>query len=114
MHRTFQTLDRSVDFELLIWRDLPDVHHVCNQITGSERQSFAQRLSLGLVVIDLVCICKVYLSKEVNVNKKQILNDRRCTTFPVYINNINVKDDDGEPIPKNTIWQQGILLRTAS
>lgn len=37
-------LDRSVNVELLIGSNLPDVHHVHDQITGSQCQPFAQRL----------------------------------------------------------------------
>ncbi|XP_052704714.1 uncharacterized protein LOC128180620 [Crassostrea angulata] len=70
------------------------VHHVRDQITGSQGQPFAQRLPLGWVVIGEICIGKVHPPKDVNVNKAHILNDGRCTTFPVCHNNINVKDND--------------------
>ncbi|XP_062603438.1 uncharacterized protein LOC134265202 [Saccostrea cucullata] len=86
--------DRTVNVELLIGRDLPDVHHVRDQITGNKGQPFAQLLSLGWVIIGEVCIGKVHRPKEVNVNKTHILNDGRCTTFPLYQNNISVKDND--------------------
>ncbi|XP_052688921.1 uncharacterized protein LOC128167316 [Crassostrea angulata] len=89
-------LDRNVNVELLIGRDLTDVHHVREQITGSQGQPFAQRLPLGWVVIGEICIDKVHPPKEVNVNKTHSLNDGRCTTFPVCHNNINVKDNDDD------------------
>lgn len=81
--------DRNVNVELLIGRDLPDVHHVRDQITGSQGQPFAQRLPLGWIVIGEICIGKVHPPKEVNINKTHILNDGRYTTFHVCHNNSN-------------------------
>jgi hypothetical protein len=43
---------------LLIGRDLIDAHHVENQITGPQGAPFAQKLSLGWVIVGQVCTGK--------------------------------------------------------
>ena len=89
-------MDQEVKIELLIGRDIPQVHHVLDQVIGDKAQPFAQRLLFGWVIIGEVCIGQVHAPREVNVRKTQILNDGRCTTFPLCPYNISVKSREDE------------------
>nr|XP_022306551.1 uncharacterized protein LOC111112950 [Crassostrea virginica] len=89
-------LDHEAKIELLIGRDIPQVHHVLDQVIGDKGQPFAQRLLFGWVIIGEVCIGQVHAPREVNVRKTQILNDGRCTTFPLCPYNISVKRTEDE------------------
>ena len=89
-------LDHEAKIELLIGRDIPQVHHVLDQVIGDKGQPFAQRLLFGWVIIGEVCIGQVHAPREVNVRKTQILNDGRCTTFPLCPYNISVKSKEDE------------------
>ncbi|CAG2195834.1 unnamed protein product [Mytilus edulis] len=85
-------LDPSIKVELLIGRDIPEIHHVQEQITGDKGEPFAQRLALGWVVIGEVCLGKVHAPNKISVRKTHVLNDGRCTTFPLCENNIEISD----------------------
>ncbi|CAC5401470.1 unnamed protein product [Mytilus coruscus] len=85
-------LDPSCKVELLIGRDLPEVHHVTEQILGGKGEPFAQKLPLGWVVIGEVCLGKVHAPSVINVRKTHVLNDGRHTTFPLCDLNIKVND----------------------
>ncbi|CAG2227235.1 unnamed protein product [Mytilus edulis] len=85
-------LDPSIKVELLIGRDIPEIHHVQEQITGDKGEPFAQRLALGWVVIGEVCLGKVHAPNKISVRKTHVLNDGRCTTFPLCENNIKIRD----------------------
>ncbi|XP_071158970.1 uncharacterized protein [Mytilus edulis] len=85
-------LDPSCKVELLIGRDLPEVHHVTEQIIGGKGEPFAQKLPLGWVVIGEVCLGKVHAPSVINVRKTHVLNDGRHTTFPLC--NLNIKVND--------------------
>ncbi|CAG2224086.1 unnamed protein product [Mytilus edulis] len=85
-------LDPSCKVELLIGRDLPEVHHVTEQIIGGKGEPFAQKLPLGWVVIGEVCLGKVHAPSVINVRKTHVLNDGRHTTFPLCDLNIKVND----------------------
>jgi hypothetical protein len=89
-------LDPNVKFGMLIGRDLPNIHHVKDQIIGSKGQPFAQLLPLGWVVIGEVCIGRTHPPKDVNVRKTHILYDGRHTTFPLCPYNINIKEIDND------------------
>jgi hypothetical protein len=45
----------------LIGRDIPEIHHVHEQILGDKGKPFAQKLPLGWVIIGEVCLGKVPL-----------------------------------------------------
>ncbi|XP_071147616.1 uncharacterized protein [Mytilus edulis] len=85
-------LDPSIKVELLIGRDIPEIHHVQEQITGDKGEPFAQRLALRWVVIGEVCLGKVHAPNKISVRKTHVLNDGRCTTFPLCENNIEISD----------------------
>lgn len=91
-------LDHEAKIELLIGRDIPQVHHVLDQVIGDKAQPFAQRLLFGWVIIGEVCIGQVHAPREVNVRKTQILNDGRCSTFPLCPYNISVKSREDDEI----------------
>jgi hypothetical protein len=73
-------LRSSYEIMLLIGRDLIDAHHVENQITGPQGAPFAQKLSLGWVIVGEVCIDKFHKA-DTNVNslKTNLLVDGRTT-----------------------------------
>ncbi|CAC5382856.1 unnamed protein product [Mytilus coruscus] len=73
-------------------RDLPEVHHVLEQILGGKGEPFAQKLPLGWVVIGEVCLGKVHAPSVINDRKTRVLNDGRHTTFPLCDLNIKVND----------------------
>ena len=83
LHYQYHLLDHEVKIEPWISRDIPQVHHVFDQVIGDKGQPFAQRLLFGWVIISEVCIGQVHALREVNVLKMQILKDGRCITFPL-------------------------------
>ncbi|CAC5421662.1 unnamed protein product [Mytilus coruscus] len=85
-------LDLSIKVELLIGRDITEIHHVHEQITGDKGEPFAQRLALGWVVIEEVCFGKVHSPNKISVRKTHVLNNGRCTMFPLCENNIEISD----------------------
>ena len=89
-------LDPSIKVELLIGRDVPEIHHVQEQIIGGKGEPFAQKLPLGWTVIGEVCLGKVHAPKEINVRITHTLNDGRCTTFPLCEKNIEINDFSDE------------------
>jgi hypothetical protein len=44
-------LEPRIKVELLIGRDIPEIHHVHEQILGDKGKPFAQKLPLGWVII---------------------------------------------------------------
>ena len=89
-------LDNEAKIELLIGRDIPQVHHVLDQVIGDKGQLFAQRLLFGWYIIGKVCFGQDHAPREVNVRETQNLNDGRCTTFPLCPYNISVKSRENE------------------
>ncbi|XP_033759093.1 uncharacterized protein LOC117341342 [Pecten maximus] len=71
---------------LLIGRDLPEAHQVQRQIVGPRRAPFAQKLSLGWVVIGEVCLGKVHPPSTVKVMKTAIINSRGSIFQPCDFN----------------------------
>ena len=69
------SLDLNINIELLIGRDLTEAHHVIDQVTGSRGLPFAQKLSLGWVIIGEVCLGRMHRPDMVNVNKIYIKMD---------------------------------------
>ena len=73
--------DENADILLLIGRDMTEVHHVIDQVTGPPGAPFAQRLGLGWMVIGEMCMGQVHTDDVVNVHKTHVLNDGRTTLF---------------------------------
>ncbi|XP_062610035.1 uncharacterized protein LOC134271839 [Saccostrea cucullata] len=86
------SFEENVKIELLIGRDVPEVHHVLDQITGPRGAPFAQKLGLGWVIIGDVCLGKVHEPDHVNVMKTSVLSDGRVTQFEPCENHFHVKE----------------------
>jgi hypothetical protein len=76
-----QPLDNEADILLLIGRDLTEAHHVLDQRIRPGRSPYAQRLSLGWVIVGEACLGKVHQPDKVNVNKTHLLSDGRKSIF---------------------------------
>lgn len=68
-------LDEEADIMLLISRDLPDVHHVKDQIVGPDGP-YAQLLNLGWVIIGETCIRNAHIP-PIYVKKTSIRDGRQ-------------------------------------
>lgn len=68
-------LDAESNILLLIGRDLIEAHHVHDQRIGPRNSPYAQKLSLGWVVIGETCLGKVHRPDMVNVKKTYILGN---------------------------------------
>ena len=77
----FRPVDDNAEIQLLIGRDLIEAHHVFDQRTGPEHTPFAQRLSLGWVIIGETCLNGVHQPNSIVVNKTSVLPDGRPTLF---------------------------------
>lgn len=82
------TLDDEAEIMLLVGRDLPDVHHVKDQIIGPDGP-YAQLLSLGWVVIGETCLGNAHIP-PVNV-KKTSIRDGRQSLLPSCSNQYTMK-----------------------
>ncbi|XP_052817602.1 uncharacterized protein LOC128243724 isoform X1 [Mya arenaria] len=91
-------LDPEADILLLIGRDLPEAHHIHDQRIGPRSSPFAQKLSLGWVIVGDVCVGKSHKPDIVNVMKTRVLEDGRPTIFPQCNYKFEVKDHDRIPI----------------
>jgi len=85
-------LDPDSNILLQIERDLTEAHHVHEQRTGPRNSPFAQRLSLGWVILGEVCLGKAHKSDAVNVDETCILKHGRPSTFQQCQNNFVVKE----------------------
>ncbi|XP_055997868.1 uncharacterized protein LOC125646037 [Ostrea edulis] len=84
-------LRRDVGIQLLIGRDLVDVHQVQGQVTGPPASPFSQKLSLGWVIIGEVCLDGRHKPSDLSVLKTNIQNDGRGTIFTPCQNSIHLK-----------------------
>nr|XP_034305596.1 uncharacterized protein LOC117682359 [Crassostrea gigas] len=85
-------IEKDVNIELLIGRDVPEAHHVFHQITGPKKTPFAQRLGLGWVIIRDVCLGKVHRPDLVRVMKTSVLHNGRTTQFNPCENHFQVRE----------------------
>ena len=74
-------IDDHAHILLLVVRDLPEAHHVHDQRIGHRNSPYAQRLSLGWVIVGEACLGKVHTPDFVNVNQTYILENGRPTLF---------------------------------
>ena len=77
----FRPVDDNAEIQLLIGRDLIEAHHVFDQRIGPEHTPFAQRLSLGWVIIGETCLNGVHQPNSIVVNKTSVLPDGHPTLF---------------------------------
>ncbi|XP_063404523.1 uncharacterized protein LOC134687988 [Mytilus trossulus] len=109
---TLPPIDPEAHILLLIGRDLADAHHVYEQKTGAQNTPFAQRLSLGWVIIGEVCLGQTHKpNSKVNVCKTNILNNGRPTSFEVCKNVFNIKETVNTRNHQDTVEDQ-IFHRT--
>ena len=85
-------IDYSANILVLIGRDLLKAHHVLDQRIGRENEPYAQRLSLGWVIIGEACLGLVHQTSHVNVNKTNILYNGRESIFEPCQNIFEVND----------------------
>ena len=86
-------MNPNCKIQLLIGRDLPEAHHVLEQVTGNRGMPFAQKLSLGWVIIGEICLGKVHPPEYASVKKIHILQDGRATTMEPCQYSLNVKEN---------------------
>jgi hypothetical protein len=82
-------LEPRINVELLIGRDIREIHHVHEQILGDKGKPFAQKLPL---IIGEVCLGKIHAPTEIGIRKTHVLNNGRSTTFPLCEYNIKISD----------------------
>ena len=61
------SIDPAADILLLIGRDLIEAHHVLDQKIGPRNSPYAQKLSLGWVIIGETCLGKMHRPDAINV-----------------------------------------------
>ncbi|XP_052761778.1 uncharacterized protein LOC128204401 [Mya arenaria] len=87
-------LEPDCGIELLIGRDLLEVHHVIDQIIGPKDTPFALRLPLGWVIVGEVCLGRVHQPDSVNTYFTSICKDGRETIFRPCPSYLTVKEPD--------------------
>ena len=86
-------LNDDAEILLLLGRDLSSVHHVHDQIIGSDDAPFAQRLGLGWVIVGQVCLGSVHHADDVNCNKTYLLPSGRTSLFQPCSSNLKVVEN---------------------
>ncbi|XP_062583636.1 uncharacterized protein LOC134245361 [Saccostrea cucullata] len=84
-------VDKNVPILTLIGRDTPEAHHVAEQQTGPRNSPFAQRLTLGWVIVGESCLNKVHRPNSVVVNKTYLLPNGRTSMFQPCPNDIHIE-----------------------
>ncbi|XP_070203432.1 uncharacterized protein [Littorina saxatilis] len=87
-------LRSDVPISLLIGRDLPEAHHVLDQVTGPPMSPFAQRLPLGWVIVGDVCLDGIHKPSSVRVIKTHVLHGSRESLFEPCQNNLKIAEAD--------------------
>ena len=83
-------LDTSAAIMLLIGRDLPEAHHVYEQVTGPKGSPYAQNLKLGWVVVGETCLGGIHKTDYVNVKKTYLLSNGRPTVLKPCMDEFSV------------------------
>jgi hypothetical protein len=86
-------LDTNVEIELLIGRDLISAHHVLDQRISRDVVPYAQRLSLGWVILGQVCLGNAHLPDYVNVNKTFIMPNGRPSLIEPCENKLDIAEN---------------------
>lgn len=82
----------NVKIELLIGRDLIAARVVKYRKKGSRGMRLAQKLPLGWVIIDPVCLTSLHIPEKINVNNTHILQNGRPSLLHPGDNRIQIKD----------------------
>jgi hypothetical protein len=86
-------LERDANILLLIGRDLIQAHHIHDQRIGPKNSPFAQKLSLGWVVIGDACLGRVHKPRDVAVYKTTVMEDGRQSIFEPCQNSFRLTED---------------------
>ncbi|VDI42552.1 Hypothetical predicted protein [Mytilus galloprovincialis] len=70
-------IDDTAPILLLIGHDLPEAHHVIEQLTGPTYSPYAQTLRLGWMMVGETCLNRFHRPKTVTVNKTYLLRNGR-------------------------------------
>ena len=89
-------LDPRCRIQLLIGRDLPEAHHVLEQVVGKQGMPFAQKLTLGWVIVGEICLGKVHPPDVISVNKTTIMSDGRGTIYEPCQYSLNLKENENK------------------
>lgn len=88
--------EQSIKISLLIGRDIIEAHHVHEQIIGPRGAPFAQKLSLGWVIVGDVCLGKVHQPSttimRVNTFKTFVVDGNRSSIFEPCKSNLMLKE----------------------
>lgn len=87
-------IDPKANIALLIGRDLPQAHHILEQVIGPPTAPFAQLLPLGWVIIGDVCLNKKHAPSVVRVNKTQVRETTKGTIFDPCPNALEIREID--------------------
>ena len=100
------SFNNKANIQLLIGRDVPQVHHVLDQRVGSPESPFAQKLTLGWVIIGEVCMNHLHQPDTVNSYKTNIniLQCGRPSIFRPCQNYVKVSE--------NSNLETSLFLRT--
>ncbi|XP_060074446.1 uncharacterized protein LOC132554162 [Ylistrum balloti] len=74
--------DNTIPILLLIGRDLIEAHHVQDQRIGPRGSPYAQRLSLGWVIVGEACLGKAHAPHKINCMKTYVHKGARGSIFP--------------------------------
>lgn len=88
----FSEYDPNCLVTLLIGRDLVEAHHVIDQRIGAKGSPYAQRLSLGWVIIGETCLGRIHRPpSDVSVFKTHLLSNGRPSLLPSCPNELKIK-----------------------
>lgn len=77
----------------MIGRNVGDSHHVLEQHTGPHNAPHVQKLHLGWVIAEEVCLGKTHRPDVVEANKVVIMSDGKNISSTPCLNNIIVKEN---------------------
>jgi len=85
----------SAPISLLIGRDAPEFHHVHDQKIDNKnlRAPYAQRLSLGWVIVGETCLGRTCPTTKINVNKISVMRSDRLSTLTPGTDSENIRED---------------------
>ena len=86
-------MDPTSNILLLIGRDLIEAHHVHGQRIGPRHSPYAQKLSLGWVIIGETCLGKVHKPDSINVKKTFVLGNGRESVLKPCDNEFIVQEN---------------------
>ncbi|VDI05254.1 Hypothetical predicted protein [Mytilus galloprovincialis] len=86
-------IDETAPIVLLIGRDLLEAHHVIEQLKGPTYSPYAQKLSLGWVIVGETCLNQFHRPDTVTVNKTYLLRNGRSSICKPCPNNIEIKEN---------------------